>query len=40
MSQKEIHMKKVVLIFVFLFIGLSVSAQAAKIKKRLVRLAM
>lgn len=33
MSQKEIHMKKVVLVFVFLFIGLSISAQAAKIKK-------
>jgi hypothetical protein len=32
-SQKEIHMKKVVLVFVFLFIGLSISAQAAKIKK-------
>lgn len=32
-SQKEIHMKKVILIFVFLFVGLSVNAQAAKIKK-------
>lgn len=32
-SQKEIHMKKAILIFVFLFVGLSVNAQAAKIKK-------
>jgi hypothetical protein len=33
MSQKEIYMKKVILIFVFLFLGLSVNAQVAKIKK-------
>lgn len=33
MSQKELHMKKFILIFVFLIVGLSVSAQAAKIKK-------
>jgi len=33
MSQKEMHMKKVILIFVFLFLGSSVNAQAAKIKK-------
>jgi hypothetical protein len=34
MSQKEVHMKKVVLIFVFLIIGISVNAQAAKIIKQ------
>lgn len=34
MSKKEVHMKKVVLVFVFLVIGISVNAQAAKIIKQ------
>jgi hypothetical protein len=33
MSQKEIHMKKVIVILVFLIIGCGVNAQVAKIKK-------
>jgi hypothetical protein len=33
MSQKEIHMRKVIVILVFLIIGCGVNAQVAKIKK-------
>lgn len=34
MSKKEVHMKKVIVVFVFLVIGISVNAQAAKIIKQ------